>query len=182
MVKNDKMWLLLFSLQKKENEKISQGFFILLLTGLSVKRTKVKSVIFLERKQRDFFILPADSRMNHHSRAAIDGGDNMRSWVPRFTFKWNQMAVHSEMIYSNDDGNKSKVLFHIGPAAAWNCCRSAGIFRYSQWVMSLLCQDYYLNVSTSRFISILPKRLNVVSNQPCSSLGFSVCRVAEWGL
>lgn len=37
-----------------------------------------------------------------------------RSSVPRFTFKWNQMAVHSGMIYSNDDGNKSKVLFHIG--------------------------------------------------------------------
>lgn len=109
-------------------------------------------------------------------------GDNMRSSVPRFTFKWNQMAVHTEMIYSNDDGNKSKVLFHIGPAPAWNCCRLEGIFRYSRWVMSLLCQDYYLNVSTSRFISILPKRLNVVSNQPCSSLALSVCRVAEWGL
>lgn len=29
------------------------------------------------------------------------------------------MAVHSEMIYSNDDGNKSKVLLHIGLAFAF---------------------------------------------------------------
>lgn len=42
--------------------------------------------------------------------------------VARFTFKWNQMAVHSEMIYSNDHGNKSKVLFHIGPAPTRDHC------------------------------------------------------------
>lgn len=32
------------------------------------------------------------------------------------------MAVHSEMIYSNDDGNKSKVLFHIELASTGDCC------------------------------------------------------------
>lgn len=106
--------------------------------------------------------------MNHHSQAAV--GDNVRSSVPRFTFKWNQMAVHSEMIYSNDDGNKSKSLFILdqlllGFAVTWGLCR------YGRWVMSLLCQDYYLHISASGFISVLPKRLNVVSNQSRSSLG-----------
>lgn len=32
------------------------------------------------------------------------------------------MAVHSEMIYGNDDGNKSKVPFHIGLASTWDFC------------------------------------------------------------
>lgn len=68
------MWLLLFSLQCIYIYIYIKVFFILLLTGLLVKWTKVKSVIFLERKQRGSFILPADSRMNHHSRAVIDGG------------------------------------------------------------------------------------------------------------
>lgn len=73
---------------------------------LSWKRTKVKSVIFSEKRQWGPYIFPADLRLNHHSKAAV--GDSVRSSVLRFTFKWNQM------IYSNDDGNKSKFLFHIG--------------------------------------------------------------------
>lgn len=64
----------------------------------------------------------------------------------------------------------------LGIAVIWGLCR------YSQWVMSLLCQDYYLHISTSGFISMLPKRLNVVSNQPGSSLDSPVHYVAEWYL
>lgn len=48
--------------------------------------------------------------------------------------------------------------------------------------MSLLCQDYYLRISTSGFINALPNGLNVVSNQPGSSLGSPVRSVAEWYL
>lgn len=55
-------------------KKKNQGFSILLCTGLSWKQTKVKSVIFPQRKQRGSYIFPADPRMNHHSQAAV--GDN----------------------------------------------------------------------------------------------------------
>lgn len=63
-----------------------------------------------------------------------------------------------------------------GIAVIWGLCR------YSRWVMSLLCQDYYLHISTSGFINALPNGLNVVSNQPGSSLGSPVRSVAEWYL
>ena len=52
-------------------KKKSQGFSVLLCTGLSWKQTKVKSVIFPQRKQRGSYIFPADPRMNHHSQAAV---------------------------------------------------------------------------------------------------------------
>lgn len=45
--------------------------------------------------------------------------------------------------------------------------------------MSLLCQDYYLHISTSQFVNVPPKRLNVVGNQPRSSLASPVRYVAE---
>lgn len=68
-----------------------------------------------------YFQLPFCSRMNHQNLAV-----NVCSSVPRITFKWNQMAVHSEVINSDDGGNK-----HIAPllcwlaATAWGCCLGA---------------------------------------------------------
>lgn len=32
------------------------------------------------------------------------------------------MTVHSEMMYSRDDGNKRKALFHTGPSSAADFC------------------------------------------------------------
>lgn len=153
-------------------EKKTQGFFLYFAAYRAFMKTDKGQICYFPSEKVKglfFFSSPADWRLNHHSQAAV--GDGVRSSVPRFTFKWNQMAVHSEMIYSNDDGNKSKVLF---PALAWDCCHS-GLCRYSWWVISLLCQDYYLHISTSRFISGLPRRLNAVSNQPCSSLAAARC-------
>lgn len=57
-----------------------------------------------------------------------------------------------------------------------------GLCRYKWWVISLLCQGYYLHISTSRFINMPPKRLNVVSHQPSSSLASPVRCVGECNL
>lgn len=54
-----------------------------------------------------------------------------------------------------------------------------GLCRYRWWVISLLCLGYYLHISTSRFINVPPKSLNVVSHQPCSSLASPVRCVGE---
>lgn len=57
------------------------------------------------------------------------------------------MAVHSEMIYSNEDGNKSKFLFRIGPAPTWDCCHS--------WVVQVQVVSYFFAMSR-----LLPSHFN----------------------
>lgn len=179
--KNDSevQWMLKNVATFAEIMKIPRFFFLFFfsLHRPVMKTDKGQICHFPSEKVKGLSYFPCQPRMNHHSQAAVR--DNMCSSVPRFTFKWNQMAVHSEMIYSNDDGNKSKVLFHFWLACTWDCCHFG---TRVQLVSYVFCQDYYLHISMSGFINVLPKRLNIVSNQPGSSLGSPVCRAAKWYL
>lgn len=111
-----KRWLLLWGFFFKG--KTSRFFFVFCCSrGFHENRQRSNLLFSLRESKRGSYIFPAEPGVNHHRLPWV----TMCS-VARFTFKWNQMAVHSEMIYSNDDGNKSKVPFHIGPAPARDHC------------------------------------------------------------
>lgn len=110
-----KLWLLLFSRKKG---KISR--FFLFSSALAFMKTDKGQICYFPSEKAKgalIFSLPIPEWIIIVRLLWV----TMCS-VARFTFKWNQMAVHSEMIYSNDDGNKSKVLFHIGPAPTRDHC------------------------------------------------------------
>lgn len=110
-----KLWLLVFSRKKRKNLKV-----FLFSSALAFMKTDKGQICYFPSEKAKgalIFSLPIPEWIIIVRLLWV----TMCS-VARFTFKWNQMAVHSEMIYSNDDGNKSKVLFHIGPAPTRDHC------------------------------------------------------------
>lgn len=170
-----KTGVLLFSRKKKK----SQGFLFCCVQGFH-ENIQRSNLLFSLRESKGalIFSLPIPEwiiilRLPWVTTCAVQCPDlhlNETKWL--YIQKWYtvmMMVIKAKSSFILD-------WLLLGIAVIWGLCR------YSRWVMSLLCQDYYLHISTSGFISMLPKRLNVVSNQPCSSLGSPVRCVAEWYL